>query len=171
MDWKESDARKSLKVRQIVGRMPPMLARYGMAVILASLMMAVFVFAVMPYQPKISVMAKQTINADSTICVHAAVPYELFNNFPAAFSKIQINNHQTEYGLLHVAQIGSDENHNPQLVFEWKGQYATNIQADSATMVLRLGKVPLLFWMMGRDIFAANHIKQETTIHLQNSMP
>ena len=64
MDWKESDARKSPKVREIVGRMPPMLAHYGMAVVLVSLLMAVFVFAVMPYRPKISVMTKQAISVD-----------------------------------------------------------------------------------------------------------
>ncbi len=171
MDWKESDARKSPKVREIVGRMPPMLAHYGMAVVLVSLLMAVFVFAVMPYRPKISVMTKQAINADTSISVHAVVPYELFNNFPSAFSDIRINKGQTEYRLLDVTEIGNDENDRPQVLIEWKGQYASGIQTDSTSMVLHLGKVPLLFWMMGWKRMGANHIKQKTTINRQNSMP
>ncbi len=152
MDWKESDARKSPKVREIVGRMPPMLARYGIAVILVSLLMTVFVFAVMPYHPRLTIMVKPTVDADSVQIVYAVLPSNIYDHFPEAFSEVRINQSETVFQPLRVTAIGNDENGYPLSLVELQGE-TNNTQFDSATMVLHLGKVPLLSWMLGRNYF------------------
>lgn len=150
MDWKESDARKSPKVREIVGRMPPMLASYGIAVIIGSLLMAFFVFAVLPYHPRLSVMVKPTVNADFVQIVSVVVPSDIYHSFPAAFTEVRINQSETDFQLLRVTEIGNDEEGNPLALIELHGE-TNNTPFDSATMVLHLGKVPLLSWMLGRN--------------------
>lgn len=153
MDWKESDARKSPKVREIVGQMPPVLARYGIAVIIGSLLMTAFVFAVMPYHPKLSVRVKRTVKTDSIQIVYTAVPYELYRNFPLAFSNIHINTDPTEYILLSITSIEDEENDDPQALIKLYGENPIHYQSDSAIMVLHLGKVSLLSWMIGKNYF------------------
>lgn len=46
---------RSEKVRNIIGRMPPVLVRYGTAIISLALCMLVAAAAFIPYQPKISI--------------------------------------------------------------------------------------------------------------------
>lgn len=151
MDWKESDARKSPKVREIIGRMPPMLARYGIAAIAGSLLATFFVFAAVPYRPRISVTAKQTIGADSLQIVSAVVPSELYNTFPAAFSEVRINRQKDGYRLLRATEIGNDDDGNPLTLIELQGK-TDNLNPDSTLTVFHLGKVPLLSWMLGKNI-------------------
>lgn len=162
MNWKESDARKSPKVREIVGRMPPMLARYGIAVIVGSLLLTCLVFAVMPYRPKLPVVAKQTLCSDSSQVVSAIVPSELYNNFPAAFSEVQINRQKDGFQLLRATEIGNDEDGNPVTFIELEGKF-NNLNLDSTITIFHLGKAPLLSWMLGKCYFGEfdkNHNNQ-----------
>lgn len=160
MDWKESDARKSPKVREIIGRMPPMLARYGIAVIVGSLLMTCLVFAAIPYRPRLSVEAKQTLCNDSLQVVSAVVPSELYSAFPEAFSEVQINRQKGGLRLLRVTEIGNDEDGNPLTLIELQGK-TDNMPPDSTITVFHLGKVPLLSWMLGNNYFG-KYDKNET---------
>ncbi|MBQ8959319.1 MAG: hypothetical protein IJ057_13545 [Bacteroidales bacterium] len=162
MDWKESDMRKSPKVREIVGQMPPMLARYGIAVIVGSLLMTCLVFAVMPYRPQLPVVAKQTLCSDSSQVVSAVVPSELYNTFPKAFSEVGINRQKDGLQLLRATEIGNDEDGNPVTLIELEGKN-NNLNLDSTITIFHLGKVPLLSWMLGRyyfGVFDKNHNNQ-----------
>ncbi len=162
MNWKESDARKSPKVREIIGGMPPMLARYGIAVIVGSLLMTCLVFAVMPYRPQLPVVAKQTLSADSSQVVSAVVPSELYNTFPAAFSEVGINRQKDELQLLRATEIGNDEDGNPVTLIELEGKN-NNLNLDSTITIFHLGKVPLLSWMLGKNYFGkyVKHTKNQ----------
>lgn len=153
MDWKESDARKSPKVREIVGRMPPVLSRYGIAVITGNLLITAFIFAVMPYHPQFSVRVKRIVETDSTQIIYAAVPYELYRNFPSAFSNIHINTDPTEYSLLSITSIEDEGNEFPLVLIKLYGESPIHYQSDSSIMVLHLGDVPLLSWMIGKNYF------------------
>lgn len=152
MDWKESDARKSPKVREIIGRMPLMLARYGIAVIVGSLLLTFLVFAAIPYRPRLSVEAKQTLCNDSLQVVSAVVPSELYSTFPEAFSEVRINRQNEGFRLLRVTEIGNDEDGNPLTLIELQGK-TNDMNPDSTIKVFRLGKVPLLSWMLGKTFF------------------
>ncbi|WP_298646425.1 hypothetical protein [uncultured Proteiniphilum sp.] len=46
---------RSEKVRNIIGRMPPVLVRYGTVMIVAALLVLAGIAAFVPYQPKISI--------------------------------------------------------------------------------------------------------------------
>ena len=45
---------RSEKVRNIIGRMPPVLVRYGTAMIVSAVLVLAAIAAIVPYQPKIS---------------------------------------------------------------------------------------------------------------------
>lgn len=152
MDWKESDSRKSPTVREIVGQIPPMLVRYGIAVIVGNLMLTFLVFAALPYCPRLSVMAKQTFSTDSLQVVSAVVPSELYNTFPAAFSEVGINRQKDVLRLLRATEIGNDDDGNPITLIELEGKN-NNQNHDSTIMVFHLKKVPLLSWMLGKNCF------------------
>lgn len=163
MDWKESDARKSPKVREIIGGMPPMLARYGIAVIVGSLLMTFLVFAALPYHPRLSVVANQTLCADSLQIVSVIVPSELYNTFPVAFSEVEINRQKDGLQLLRATEIGNDEDGNPITLIEWEGK-TNNLNLDSTITVIHLGKVPLLSWMLGKTVLE-NTTRIKSSIH------
>ena len=65
---------RSEKVRNIIGRMPPVLVRYGTVMIVAALLVLMGIAAFVPYQPKISI--EVTVMQDETGKVHytALVP-------------------------------------------------------------------------------------------------
>jgi hypothetical protein len=65
---------RSEKVRNIIGRMPPVLVRYGTIMIVASLVVLTGIAAFVPYQPTISIEIVVTQAEDGKIDYTARIP-------------------------------------------------------------------------------------------------
>ncbi|WP_418893129.1 hypothetical protein [Limibacterium fermenti] len=81
---------RSEKVRNIIGQVPPVLLRYGIAIIGLSLLVLVGVSAFIPYQPSISVEITVTQTDDSILHYSARIPRSAIKN-RAKFTEVSLN--------------------------------------------------------------------------------
>lgn len=65
---------RSEKVRNIIGRMPPVLVRYGTVMIVGALLVLAGIAAFVPYQPKISIEITATQDETGEVHYTARIP-------------------------------------------------------------------------------------------------
>jgi len=65
---------RSEKVRNIIGRMPPVLVRYGTVMIVAALLVLTGIAAFVPYQPKISIGITASQDEEGKVHYTARIP-------------------------------------------------------------------------------------------------
>ncbi len=71
---------RSEKVRSIIGQVPPILLRYGVMIIVVTLLILIGVTAFIPYQPSIDVEIVVTQTNDNQLCYTARIPLSAMKN-------------------------------------------------------------------------------------------
>lgn len=81
---------RSEKVRNIIGQVPPVLLRYGIMIIGASLLALVGISAFIPYQPGIEVEVKVAQAEDGNLHYSTHIPQNAMKN-RAKFTEVSLN--------------------------------------------------------------------------------
>ncbi len=80
---------RSEKVRNIIGQIPPILLRYGIAVIALSLLILIFIAYIIPFQPTIDTTITVTETPDGILHYTANIPYKTIEK---NFKVVEIKN-------------------------------------------------------------------------------
>ena len=96
---------RSEKVRDIIGRVPPVLLRYGASIIGLSLSIFVIIAAFIPYQPTIDVKLRIEQDSSGELKYSVLIPEKAMDK-KSNFDNVSINT-PTELGLPEHLEIGN----------------------------------------------------------------
>ncbi len=128
---------RSEKVRNIIGQVPPVLLRYGIAIIGLSLLVLVGVSAFIPYQPSIDVEITVTQTNDSILHYSARIPRSAMKN-RAKFTEVTLSS-SSEMPLPSRFRI-EEISENVQLSGQEAWQSVTLIPIDNISENILLDK-------------------------------
>jgi hypothetical protein len=128
---------RSEKVRNIIGQVPPVLLRYGIAIIGLSLLILVGVSAFIPYQPSIDVEITVTQTNDSILHYSARIPRSAMKN-RAKFTEVTLSS-SSEMPLPSRFRI-EEISENVQLSGQEAWQSVTLIPIDNISENILLDK-------------------------------